>query len=84
MDRVRGGKVRGEGEDDEGNKRSSSRDSEESGIYGLSFYDDSARRSIRPGSDGRGARREERSEYGCGAKGYRARGRSVRGGRSTL
>ena len=84
MDRVRSGKVRGEGEDDEGNKRSSGSDSEESSIYGLPFYRDSARRCVRTGAARRGARREERSEYGCGAKGYRERRRRVRGGRSTL
>ena len=84
MDRVRGGEVRGEGEDDEGNKRSSGRDGQESSIYGLSFYDDSARRCVRTRAERRVARREERSECGCGAKGYRERRRRVRGGRSTL
>ena len=56
MDRVRGGEVRGEGEDDEKNKRSSGRDGEESSIYGLPFYGDSARRCVRT----RAERRERR------------------------
>ena len=84
MDRVRSGKVRGEGGDDEKNKRSSGRDGQESSIYGLPFYGDSADGCVRTGAARRGARREERGECGCGAKGYRARGRRVRGGRSTL
>ena len=62
MDRVRGGKVRGEGEDDEANKRSSGSDREESSIYSLPFYGDSARRHVRTGADGRLAWREERGK----------------------
>ena len=85
MDRVRGGEVRGEGEDDEKNKRSLGRDSEESSIYGLPFYGDSARwRRIRTRAERRGARREERGEYGCGAKGHWGRGGRIRGGRGTV
>ncbi|WP_203232431.1 hypothetical protein [Treponema vincentii] len=60
VDRVRSGKVRGEGEDDEGNKRSSGRDSEESSIYGLPFYGDSARRCVWTRAERRARRREKR------------------------
>ena len=63
MDRVQGGKVSGRDEGNEqANKRSSGRDREESGIYRLPFYGDSARRHVRTGADGRLAWREERGK----------------------
>ena len=63
MDRVQGGKISGRDEGNEqANKRSSGSDREESSIYSLPFYGDSARRHVRTGADGRLAWSEERSK----------------------